>query len=42
MAEATYALADWCEDPDMMRLYISLAGKWLVMAQAPPTPGLEE
>ena len=42
MAEATYALADWCEDPDMMRLYIDLAGKWLVMAQAPPAPGAEE
>jgi hypothetical protein len=32
MAEATYAIADWCEDPDMMRAYLDLAAKWTRMA----------
>ena len=36
MAEATYALADWCEDLDMMEAYVQLAAKWVVMADGPP------
>lgn len=36
MAEATYALADWCEDPEMMSLYVDLAARWLRLAERAP------
>ena len=37
MAEATYAIADWCEDAEMMGAYISLAAKWMrIAAEGPP------
>ncbi|MDB5448728.1 MAG: hypothetical protein JWQ97_4045 [Phenylobacterium sp.] len=36
MAEDTYALADWCEDLDMMEAYVELAAKWVIMAEGPP------
>lgn len=36
MAEATYALAEWCEDPDMISLYLDLAARWLRLAETPP------
>ena len=32
MAEATYAIADWCEDLEMMRAYLDLAAKWTRLA----------
>lgn len=32
MAEASYALADWCEDPEMMADYIRLAARWMDFA----------
>lgn len=32
MAEATYALADWCDDPQMMASYVALGAKWVQMA----------
>ena len=35
MANATYAIADWCEDPDMLATYLELAAKWLRMAATP-------
>jgi len=38
MAEATQAVADWCEDLDMLRAYIELAARWVKMANEPPTP----
>jgi len=46
MAEATHALADWCEDADMLATYLELAAKWMRMAAegspsgAKPEPGL--
>lgn len=45
MAEATHALADCCEDTQMMRAYLDLAARWITMAEAAPndsppmTPG---
>lgn len=36
MAEATYAIADWCEDREMMDAYVKLAAKWVRMANEPP------
>ena len=37
MAEATYAIADWCEDAQMMGAYLALAAKWVQMAaEGPP------
>lgn len=39
MAEATHAIADWCEDPDMMGAYLELAAKWIRLAEeGPPWP----
>jgi hypothetical protein len=38
MAVATHDLADWSEDMQMMRAYLALAAKWIVMAEAEP-PG---
>jgi hypothetical protein len=35
MAEATYALADECDDPDMMRDYLDLGARWILAAQRP-------
>jgi hypothetical protein len=37
MAEATHAIADWCEDLDMMGAYLELAARWLRMADSPPS-----
>lgn len=39
MAEATHAIADWCEDPEMMGAYLELAARWLRMAEQPPPLG---
>ncbi len=39
MADATQAIADWCEDVEMMRTYIELAAKWLNLAKQPPPQG---
>ena len=36
MAEATYAIADWCDDPAMMATYVALGAKWVQMAAAGP------
>jgi hypothetical protein len=36
MAEATYALADWCEDAAMLAAYLDLAARWIRMAEEPP------
>jgi hypothetical protein len=36
MAEATYALADWCEDTEMLAAYLDLAARWVRMAEEPP------
>lgn len=37
MAEATYAIADWCEDTEMMGAYLALAARWLqIAAEGPP------
>ena len=36
MAEATHAIADWCDDPEMLGAYLSLAAKWLEAADKPP------
>lgn len=36
MAEATYALADWCDEPEMMNAYAGLAARWLEMGEAEP------
>ena len=36
MAEATYAIADWCEDAEMMGAYLALAAKWVKIASAGP------
>lgn len=39
MAEATHAIADWCEDPKMMAAYLELAASWIKLAeQAPAAP----
>jgi hypothetical protein len=37
MADATYALADRCEDPEMLRGYVELAARWIRMADDPQT-----
>jgi hypothetical protein len=42
MAEATHALADWCEDPVMIAAYLDLAAKWLAMASGPADEGENE
>lgn len=42
MAEATYAIADWCEDPEMMQAYIGLGARWLRMADEPCRSGAAE
>lgn len=36
MAEATHALADWCESAEMMRAYLDLAARWLALAEEDP------
>jgi hypothetical protein len=36
MAEATHALADWCEDLEMMGAYVALAAKWINMSSELP------
>lgn len=36
MAEATQAVADWCEDREMMGAYLDLAARWINMASQPP------
>ena len=38
MAEATYALADWCEEPDMLAAYVALGARWVRMAELGPPP----
>jgi hypothetical protein len=39
MAEATHAIADWCEDPAMMGAYLELAARWILLAnEAPARP----
>jgi hypothetical protein len=38
MAEATYALPDWCEDRWMAGAYAALGARWLQMAKSPPAP----
>lgn len=38
MAEATHALADWCDDPEMIRGYLELAARWIKMAELAPAP----
>jgi hypothetical protein len=39
MAEATYFIADRCDDPQMIGAYLDLAAQWLRMAARPPAPG---
>jgi len=39
MAEATHALADWCDDPGMMAGYLELAARWIAMASGPAFDG---
>lgn len=39
MAEATHAIADWCDDPEMLHGYLALAAKWLAAAERPPASG---
>lgn len=39
MAEATYAIADWCEDTEMMAAYLALAAQWVQIAAKGPPPG---
>ena len=42
MAEATRAIADWCENLAMMATYLELAAKWMQMAkQSPPVSAHE-
>jgi hypothetical protein len=36
MAEATHALADWCDDVEMLRAYLELAAAWIRMGDGPP------
>ncbi|CAN7584711.1 hypothetical protein LJR219_004330 [Phenylobacterium sp. LjRoot219] len=36
MAEATYTIADWCEDPEMIGAYLELAAKWFQLAERGP------
>ena len=36
MAEATHALADCCEDRQMIGAYIALAARWINMSAEPP------
>ena len=36
MAEATYAIADWCEDAEMMAAYLELAAEWIRLAERTP------
>ena len=37
MAEAIYAIADGCEDAEMMGAYLALAARWLqIAADGPP------
>lgn len=36
MAGATFAIADWCEDPEMLRDYLALAAKWISLSDGPP------
>jgi hypothetical protein len=43
MAEATHALADRCEDPQMIGGYIALAARWInLSAEPPPRPYWEQ
>jgi hypothetical protein len=42
MARATYAIADWCEDPDMLARYIDLAARWLRLAETTAAGGEPE
>jgi len=39
MAEATYFIAERCDDPRMIGAYLDLAGQWLRMAAKPPASG---
>jgi len=36
LAEMTYAIADWCEDPEMMTSYVALGGRWVQIAAEGP------
>ena len=36
MAETSYAMADWCEDPEIMEVYIQLGGYWVRMGMEGP------
>lgn len=38
MAEATHAIADWCEEPEMMGAYLALGARWIRMADEDPPP----
>jgi hypothetical protein len=33
MAQATYDIAEQCDDVTMMHAYLILAGRWLLMAE---------
>jgi hypothetical protein len=37
MARAAHAIADRCEDSDMLAAYVALAARWLRLADAAPT-----
>ena len=41
MARATQAIADWCEDRDMLEAYVELAARWLRMAETLPAQDWE-
>lgn len=36
MAHSTEALAQWCEDAEMMHAYLQLAAKWKTKAESRP------
>lgn len=39
MAHATYDLAEQCDDDELLRAYLSIAGKWVAKAEAEERPG---
>jgi hypothetical protein len=39
LAEMTYAIADWCEDPEMMSAYVALGARWIALAADGPHDG---
>jgi hypothetical protein len=39
MAEMAYAMADQCQDPEVMNVYIGLGARWILHGQhCPPAP----